>query len=219
MCVGGSTVVNNAVCFDLPDRVRDRWLDPSSRWGSTRTGCDQAFERRARLPAGRTRSSRASPQQPGRDGRWSMRLQDRAEWPFELVECNIADCLGSGYCNIGCAYGKKLSALDWTLPKAQEEFPDAVRILPDCRVDKLLMRDNRALGVRAQLAGRPQADRAGEQGRAQRRDDRLQPDPPAQRAGRRAEQAAASRSTWRRPSPSTSSESRCTRSAGSRSRT
>ena len=27
MCVGGSTVVNNAVCFDLPDHVRDRWLD------------------------------------------------------------------------------------------------------------------------------------------------------------------------------------------------
>ena len=27
MCVGGSTVVNNAVCFDLPDAVRDRWND------------------------------------------------------------------------------------------------------------------------------------------------------------------------------------------------
>src|SRR3954471_24797164 len=26
MCVGGSTVVNNAVCFDLPQRVLDRWL-------------------------------------------------------------------------------------------------------------------------------------------------------------------------------------------------
>jgi len=24
MCVGGSTVVNNAVCFDLPDHVLDR---------------------------------------------------------------------------------------------------------------------------------------------------------------------------------------------------
>jgi hypothetical protein len=25
MCVRGSTVVNNAVCFDLPNDVRDRW--------------------------------------------------------------------------------------------------------------------------------------------------------------------------------------------------
>ena len=28
MCVGGSTVVNNAVCFDLPERVFKRWNDP-----------------------------------------------------------------------------------------------------------------------------------------------------------------------------------------------
>src|SRR5262249_22546304 len=29
MCVGGSTVVNNAVCFDLPEPVLERWLDPA----------------------------------------------------------------------------------------------------------------------------------------------------------------------------------------------
>src|SRR2546423_10303542 len=29
MCVGGSPVDNNAVCFGLPDHVRDRWLDPA----------------------------------------------------------------------------------------------------------------------------------------------------------------------------------------------
>ena len=28
MCVGGSTVVNNAVCFDLPKHVLERWNDP-----------------------------------------------------------------------------------------------------------------------------------------------------------------------------------------------
>ena len=26
-CVGGTTVVNNAVCFDLPDHVLERWND------------------------------------------------------------------------------------------------------------------------------------------------------------------------------------------------
>ena len=28
MCVGGTTVVNNAVCFDLPDGSLARWNDP-----------------------------------------------------------------------------------------------------------------------------------------------------------------------------------------------
>ena len=29
MCVGGSTVVNNAVCIRAPDDVLDRWNDPN----------------------------------------------------------------------------------------------------------------------------------------------------------------------------------------------
>ena len=68
------------------------------------------------------------------------------------MHANIAGCVGSGYCNIGCAYGRKLSALDWALPKAQRDYPDQVRILPDCRVDKLLMRGAQAYGVQAKLA-------------------------------------------------------------------
>jgi choline dehydrogenase-like flavoprotein len=71
---------------------------------------------------------------------------------FELVTANIDGCLGCGYCNMGCKYGKKLSALDWTLPRAQRDFPGAVRILPDCRVDKVLMRGSRATGVATRLA-------------------------------------------------------------------
>ena len=125
-------------------------------------------------------------------------LEAHAQWPFTLVECNIADCLGSGYCNIGCAYGKKLSALDWTLPRAQREFGDAVRILPDCRVEKVLMRDKRAYGVRARLEdGRRLTVRANtvvlSAGAIA-----SSADPPAQRARRRAAPAAGSRSTWPR---------------------
>ena len=151
MCVGGSTVVNNAVCFDLPPHVLERWIDPDG----LNAGLDEqrlwdAFGSRARVPAGRDgRPARGA--QPGGVPDHRGPRSASARWPFELVECNIADCLGSGYCNIGCAYGKKLSALDWTLPRAQREFGDAVRILPDCRVEKVLVRDKRAYGVRARL--------------------------------------------------------------------
>ena len=47
---------------------------------------------------------------------------------FEVVDANIVGCLGCGYCNFGCAYGKKLSMLDTALPWAQKRHgPDAVR--------------------------------------------------------------------------------------------
>ena len=44
----------------------------------------------------------------------------------------MSDCLGSGYCNIGCPLGRKLSALDYTLPMVQAEHPDALSILSEC---------------------------------------------------------------------------------------
>ena len=150
MCVGGSTVVNNAVCFKLPPHVLERWNDPDG----LNAGLD---EQRLWDAFGSVRElmkvAEVGPLEMLNPGAFRIikGLEETARWPFELVECNIADCLGSGYCNIGCPYGKKLSALDWTLPRAQLEFGDAVRILPDCRVEKVLVRDKRAYGVRAHL--------------------------------------------------------------------
>ena len=68
---------------------------------------------------------------------------------FEVMEANIsAACLGTGYCNIGCAYGAKLSALDSVLPWAQQEH--GVDVLADVeveRIDRQGGRATRAVGV------------------------------------------------------------------------
>lgn len=151
MCVGGSTVVNNAVCFDLPDHVLDRWLDP----GGLNAGLDperlRAAFRHVRDFVGVRDVGPSDSLNPGA-ARLLAGLTGRAGWDFSLAQANIDGCVGCGYCNMGCAYGKKLSALDWTLPRAQRDFPDAVRILADCRVESVLMRGSRASGVAARLA-------------------------------------------------------------------
>jgi choline dehydrogenase-like flavoprotein len=151
MCVGGSTVVNNAVCIPLPDDVRARWLDPGGcHAGLDPDELDRAFARvREILAIGEVQpADRLSP--GGR--RIAQAVQDNPRLPLEPVDCNISDCLGSGYCNIGCQFGKKLSALDQTLPSAQQRYgADRVRILPDCEVDKVMLDGTRASGVRARL--------------------------------------------------------------------
>src|SRR6266704_6648194 len=38
---------------------------------------------------------------------------------------------------MGCAFGKKLSMLDTTLPWAQRDFPNRVRIVAECEVERL----------------------------------------------------------------------------------
>ena len=66
MCVGGSTVVNNAVCFDLPPHVLERWNDPDGlNAGLDPAKLERAFRHVRRLHAGCDgRPSRGA--QPGR---------------------------------------------------------------------------------------------------------------------------------------------------------
>ena len=141
MCVGGSTVVNNAVCFPLPDDVFERWNDPD--------GLDAGLER-ARLDASFERLEKWFPviNQGGIShlGPGGKKLEegirkldlDSPQGDYGIVDANIVDCFGSGYCNYGCPYGKKLSALDTTLPRAQREFgAEAVRIYSECMVERV----------------------------------------------------------------------------------
>jgi choline dehydrogenase-like flavoprotein len=152
-CVGGSTVVNNAVCYDIPPFTLERWNDPDGLdAGLDAERFEKSFERlrkwlpvydqsenSKRLQAGGTKMAEGI-EKLGLDGDGGV------------VDANIKDCLGSGYCNIGCAYGKKLSALDNILPRAQRDFPGAVRIFSDCLAEKVETRDGRATGVRCRLS-------------------------------------------------------------------
>ena len=85
MCVGGGTTINNAVCFDPPAAVLERWeqrgLDPGGR---ARGG-----GRGARLAAGRARiSPRVTSDGAGRFAAGADRLG--LPGTMELVEANIA---------------------------------------------------------------------------------------------------------------------------------
>lgn len=155
MCVGGGTVVNNAVCFDLPEPVLDRWNDPDGLdAGLDEARLRDAFVRVRGLMGVGTMPANGTLQPGGRkfaEGVQRLRL-DAPPYDYGIVTANIADCLGSGYCNIGCAYGKKLSMLDRVLPAAQERFgPDGLRVLAECRVERMVRSGARATELRCTL--------------------------------------------------------------------
>jgi choline dehydrogenase-like flavoprotein len=152
-CVGGSTVVNNAVCYDIPDRTLQRWndidglnagLDPkhlgkSFEWLREWLPVYSQAENGKRLQAGGTKMA---------EGIEKLGLD---EGKNGVVDANIKDCLGSGYCNIGCAYGKKLSALDNILPRAQQQFGEGLRIFSECIAEHIETRGRRATEVVCRL--------------------------------------------------------------------
>ncbi len=154
-CVGGTTVVNNAVCFDLPEHVRRAWNDPHGLdAGLDETRLQESF-RVIRNWIG-VREQSETRLQPGAskfvEGVEQLGLNTPPNH-FGIVEANLADCLGSGYCNIGCAYGKKLSMLDTVLPQAQQRFgPDGLRIVSECRAERIVASDGRAEAVVCELS-------------------------------------------------------------------
>jgi choline dehydrogenase-like flavoprotein len=138
-CVGGSTTVNNAVCFHPPEPVLGRWNDPATH--------------DAGLDLDRLRASVAAVEDQLDVHRQDEALLNRSgvlyvqgaqaaglspgQLEAAVVRANIRDCLGCGYCNIGCAYGRKLGMLDRTLPAAQADYPGRVRIVAECEVERL----------------------------------------------------------------------------------
>jgi choline dehydrogenase-like flavoprotein len=151
-CVGGSTVVNNGVCYDLPDRTLERWndsdgldagIDPGRLTNSFKRLREwlpvYSQEENKRLQAGGAKMAEGI-ELLGLDG------------ANGVIDANIKDCLGTGYCNIGCPYGKKLSALDNILPRAQREFGDGVRIFSECLAEHIDTKGRRATEVVCRLS-------------------------------------------------------------------
>jgi len=148
-CVGGTTVVNNAVCFDLPPEVLASWNASDRLDGALdSTRLADAF-RAARELVGVERQTHSRLNPSGNRFVAGLRALGYDESPHRqgAVEANIAGCLGCGYCNIGCRYGKKLSMLDTVLPQTQREFNrngrEALRIVAGCEVRKIHRQDGR----------------------------------------------------------------------------
>ncbi len=145
MCVGGGTTINNALCLDPPAEVLERWaahgIDPeglSTAIGDVREwlGVAEIDVRTTNKAAGRFATAVEALHLPGR---------------MHVMSANISSaCLGCGYCNIGCAYGAKLSTLDTVLPWAQQRH--GIDVLADVEVERLVVDGRRASGVLARRA-------------------------------------------------------------------
>jgi len=153
-CVGGTTVVNNGVCFDLPQNVLDRWNDRASLDARLDASLlAQSFRTVRNLMGVRTQNH----QNLNRGADFFMKgLQklglDQSPNNSGPIDANIQNCLGCGYCNIGCKFGKKLSMLDTVLPDAQQQFGmDQFRIITQCEVLKIGAKGRRVHSLRCRL--------------------------------------------------------------------
>ena len=147
MCVGGSTVVNNAVCIEAPDEVRQRWNGPDLKAGLDLNALQQSFDEiRTFL--------NISPQRAGQ-------LQQRGP----EIRASRAGFRHAGPRG-GCQHRElhrlravqhrlpvRLEALDARLCPAvgAEQFGGRVRIIAQCTAKRIEMDGTRAEAVRCEL--------------------------------------------------------------------
>lgn len=130
-CVGGTTVVNNAVCFKMPPVTAQEWTNFGIEVAALASHYDAVQAEinisTLRAEAVNHRVERLFTQ--GVTGYNTARNGFAALTPAQRVAANFSNCLGCGLCNIGCRRMRKLSVLETYLPWAQAQ---GVTIHPQC---------------------------------------------------------------------------------------
>ena len=113
-CVGGSTVLTNAVCFRLPEDVRQTYAN---------LGFDlpldelEASYQRVEAVINAHEVEEENQNAAGFKLEHGMRAMGIEPQRFKKA---TLDCFGCGYCNLGCRYGRKMDSSRTWIPMAQD---------------------------------------------------------------------------------------------------
>ncbi|MGI0092106.1 MAG: GMC family oxidoreductase [Nitrososphaerales archaeon] len=149
-CVGGSTVVNDAVCFRTPDTVLGWWADKFKIENISPDSMKKYFEKvEQRISVNKV--------QPFELNKNNLILKSGAEklgWAADYNSRNCKNCRQCGNCQIGCAYGTKQSMLETYIPDTQNVHGNLVKIYSDTTANVLVKSGSTVSGVKAVVTGK-----------------------------------------------------------------
>jgi choline dehydrogenase-like flavoprotein len=154
-CVGGSTVVNAALCFRTPDYYLKLWGKEFGLTNLTSAVMTPYFEKVERNLNIRTVAAQETSPGAVLIGAGMKKLG----YPLGKARRNVKDCTMSGACFSGCASDRKQSMLVTYLPWA---VAHGASIFADTRVTQVLAEGGKANGVWAEVidpaTGKKKAD-------------------------------------------------------------
>lgn len=141
-CVGGSTVVNAAVCFRAPDQVLRHWASEHGLENLSSEALEPYF---ARVERNLSIHPNA-PHEVNYNGRLLMEGAKKIGVPAGPTPRNVKSCALSGHCISGCRTDRKQSMLVTYLPWASEL---GATILSGTRAETFEARNGRITAVEA----------------------------------------------------------------------
>jgi len=143
-CVGGSTLINDALCWRTPPEVLAAWREEHGLAELT----DAAFEPfldEAWGDLGATPTDRAH---VNRNAHALAVGAARLGWANEAMPRSVRGCANLGLCNFGCPSGAKQSTLRTYMPRAERA---GAQVVADARVERIELASGAVRAVEATL--------------------------------------------------------------------
>lgn len=142
-CLGGSTIINDAVCFDTPPRVREEWralygVDFSNdEWADHLKRINETLHVTEVAGNELNRNNMML-----REGAMKLGLRDHRK-----NSRNCVNCMQCGYCHIGCHYETKQNVLVTYIHDALKKPDSQMHIYCNCEVSKIVNKNGMVDGV------------------------------------------------------------------------
>jgi len=152
-CIGGSTVVNAAVCFRAPDQVLEHWITEYGLENLAPEALAPYFERVERNLS----IHQNAPHEVNYNGRLLIEGAKKIGIPAEATTRNVKNCALSGHCISACRTDRKQSMLVTYLPWASEL---GATILSGTQAETFEVRNRRINAVNAVAVDEDGAEKA-----------------------------------------------------------
>ena len=154
-CLGGSTVINDAVCFRIPDIVIDQWQKmgvsiSKSEWDnandevSKRINVKQVTEEELNTNA---KKLREACQKYLNEGNHIAHSNNHRNCGPSLSDPSLKSCVKCGFCHMGCHYDTKQSMLVTYIHDALNDDKKSYNAYCNCRADSITYDNGIATGV------------------------------------------------------------------------
>ncbi len=145
-CVGGSTLVNSAIAWRIPEDVVDDWAATYALGDSvSMRALEPHFEALERELSVRS----VDPAVMGENNRLFVEQAAKFGFPAAPMRRYDRGCQGSGFCLTGCPHGAKQGMSVTYVPWSLRNVRAGARIFTSCRVERVDLAGGRAVGVRA----------------------------------------------------------------------
>jgi choline dehydrogenase-like flavoprotein len=141
-CLGGSTIINDAVCFDTPPRVLEEWKALGVSFS------DEEWSDHLKRVNTNLNVSEVDDYELNRN---NLMLKEGAEKlalrDHRKNRRNCVNCMQCGFCHLGCHYETKQNVLVTYLHEALKRPDSMIHVYCNCYVDKIIYNKGIVSGV------------------------------------------------------------------------